>query len=276
MRYRNLLFGLLLFLSGCTSQQKWTAHLTLDGVELFDETVEPSISFDGRTVVPTLHQHFEGQVLMTEPDAVLDGEPLLLNPPVRDGWTMELQSLQVGQGVVWAVRQNRPGFSGSDTWIEVLKLLDGEWESVVELPQLEGELYSRHGEPPVLYNPADQSVRTLLGQDFGERLEGYSRHLLVAGDVLFEVPWPVGGETQQRMIGPDCEALLAGELAAVIATPEGLETLSLVSSFLHHELVQSDCSVEPIEEIYHPAMGFEPFGSVQAGEQAWAYWNQVI
>ena len=269
-----------LLLTGCNINEAWTVHLSPEGVDIQEGTHEPRVQFQDREMLPDRHQHFEGNILMSSPDQLLNGERLEFEFSDDGNWERLPRSLQIGEDTVFALRYSVRGLDFEER-IQVMRYESGVWVKVADFDRYEGELYSRHGHAPVLYNPDDGSVRTLDGDDFGERLAPWAHEVLVAGDVLFEVlGWEDTREVrtaaerrQQRILGPDCEALLAGEMAAVIATPEGLETLSIVSNQLHHERVLPDCSVELIEKVYHPEQGFEARYNVQAGEQAWAFWT---
>lgn len=277
---KNLPLAAML-LTGCGTGQAWTVHLTPEGVEVLEGSHSPTYDYGENTLYPNALQHFEGYALMTSPRLLLDGQAPEHAFSHDGDWENSLHSVQVGQGTTYALRNSIRGYKNPER-LQVVRYEEGVWVQVADLDQASGRLYSRHGHAPVLYNPDDGLVRTLEGEYFGERTGSRPYEVLVAGDVLFEtMGWvdtrevaTAGERRQERIIGPECEALLAGEMAAVIATPAGLETLSIVSNFLHHERVLPDCSVETIEEIYHPQSGFDPLDSVQAGEQAWAYWGR--
>ena len=268
----------LLVLTGCGTNDDWTFILTLDGVEQIQayqpaagDMADPSsrnlLFFEGHQLSVVSYFYFDDRVLGM-PTHEIDGV-----------YWAYLSSIAIGEETFWIGRPDRD-FEA----LQVLSFgLDNEgtegWIERATFPVAGGELISRHGEEPVLYDPETGAVSTLDGDSFGAVLEENPLAVLVGGDVVFEVQrWvDTGSERevrQHRILGPDCEALLAGQLSNVIATPEGLETVSVVGVDLHHERVLPDCSVEFIEEIYHPKPGFSPSMGTHVGERSWAYWTE--
>jgi hypothetical protein len=277
MFYRSMSVLPLLLLAACTGAQDWTAVLTPNGVELTPGWEEPEIEVEGE-MRPALgdfsfwsdHVLFSSNTYQGN-NVYLDGA--LLPEAATDGevdWSV-LQQPCLGEDTAWGI-QRSPG--------SLTRVMRFDGQSWVEEAELEGayDLHPRHGEEPVLAS-VDRTFIDLDGEWVGEHGEERSTDRLFAGGVLMEVHgWVDTAESgpelrQQRIVGPECEALLAGELAAYIPSSEGLETLSIQGVMLHHERVLPDCQVELIEEIYHPEKGFYPGSSIQAGDHAWAYWN---
>ncbi len=278
MRYRSLSVLPLLLLAACTSAQDWTAVLTPDGVELLESWEKPQVEVEGETrlvkeglsfwnghslfvsyVYDGEYQYFDGALL---PEADSSGDV---------AWS-EVEQVVLGEDTAWGLQR------GPRPLTRVMRFDGQGW---VEQVELEGayDLYPRHGEEPVLASQVDRTFIDLDGELVGEHGDQRSDDRLFAGGVLMEVHGWVdtsesGGEVRQQLIvGPECEALLAGQLAAYIPSAEGLGTLSIQGVMLHHERVLPDCQVELIEEIYHPENGFSQRDSIQAGDHAWAYWN---
>ncbi len=283
MRDPNLPLGLLL-LTACAGAQPVTVHLSAEGVALLEGDEEPWVELNDGLVQPNRLLIHEGQTLMTAPVLVLDGVELRGELAERDEVAAEwagLSAYALGLDQVWGLRwTDWKNSDAVDHRVEVLRLEGQSWISEGDHVQRKGSLISRPGAAPLLFDPASGEIRTLDGALFQQGEPGDSWEMVVADGVVFQVrEWedtsvPGGAEArQQRVLGPDCEVLLAGQIAAAIATPEGLETLSVVSNVLHHERVSADCSVETLEEIYHPERGFSQYGGLRAGEEAWAYWQ---
>lgn len=276
MLYRSLSLFSLLLLAACTSNQNWTAVLTPDGVELVEGWEQPQVAIEGEmnTAIGGEVEYWDGHTLLASYDYSsfwLDEERL--PDPERDAGWSELDQLCLGQGTVWGLVRR--------TSAPLTRVMRFDGQSWVAEAEIEGnyDLYPRHGEAPVLASRLDRTFIDLGGDLVGEHGEERSNDRLFAGGVLMEVHGWVdtsdsGGEVRQQIIvGPECEALLAGQLAAFIPSAEGLETLSIQGVMLHHERVLPDCQVELIEELYHPENGFLAWESIQAGDHAWAYWN---
>lgn len=278
MLYRSLSVLPLLLLAACTSAQDWTAVLAPDGVELIEgwEEVEMELEGEMRSVREGFSFWNEHSVFTSYAYGgeyhYLDGEVLPEADTTGDVDWSDLEQLCLGEDTAWAVQRSpRP----------LTRVMRFDGQSWVAEAELEGayDLYPRHGEKPVLASQLDRTFIDLNGVLVGEHGEERSDDRLFAGGVLMEVHgWvdtsETGGEVRQQLIvGPECEAMLAGQLAAYIPSSEGLETLSIQGVMLHHERVLPDCEVELIEEIYHPENGFYPSAGIQAGDHAWAYWN---
>lgn len=281
MRQRNLPFGLWL-LTACASAGPSTVHLSADGVEIAEGYLGPDVALGGREVVPQTLLIHDGHTLVTRPVEIFDGVRIQTELESRDDGVLEwgrLVSFAVGQDQVWGLRATT--WKTSDTaehQVEVLRLVDQSWVSEGDFTQREGELISVPQAEPLLFEPGTGAIRSLDGVLVQQAEAGTSWEMLFADGVVFQVQgWEDTSSgygaafLQQRVLGPGCEVLLAGEIVAAIATPEGMETLSQVSNVLHHERVSADCSVETLEEIYHPAQGRS--GVLKAGEEGWAYWD---
>lgn len=264
----TLLMGSLLagaLVTGCADPS--VVVLSPDGVERIDELVYPRRDFDGPSASYFALSFFEGHQIALGGDQVFFDEQVIALPPEEDDW-YGVQSVAVGQGAAWALRPHRSqqlakvlrfglDEEGQEGWIEQA-VVGCDWCGLVP----------RYGQEPVVHLRYSGAVIALDGSLVGEALVSEST-VLVGGDTVFET---YGMNQTYTVLGPDCEAHLAGELSNVISTPQGLETLSVGGNFLHHERVLPDCSVERIEDIYHPERGFDPVQSVHHGERSWAYW----